>query len=47
VNFADSTRTANIINNYVSKATNGLIDGIVEPRSLSTDTRYFYPEKIS
>jgi len=39
VNFADRIRTANTINNFVKDATQGLIDDIVEPTSLTSDTR--------
>ena len=40
VDFAKKTETANIINDYVNDVTDGLIDRIVEPGTLTTDTRY-------
>ena len=40
VDFEKKTETANVINDYVNDVTDGLIDRIVEPGTLTTDTRY-------
>jgi serine protease inhibitor len=42
VNFADSTETADRINNYVDDVTDGLIDEIVQPSNFDADTRFQY-----
>jgi len=39
VNFADSIGTSDIINNYVSNVTEGLIQEVVQPSNFNSDTR--------
>ena len=45
VNFADSIKTADIINDYVSEVTEGLIDEIVQPSNFDSDTRSILHKK--
>ena len=46
VNFADNIGTSDIINNYVSNVTEGLIQEVVQPSNFNSDTRLILHTQI-